>query len=190
MIQQTLTHASCYKTLNPDPIFPEEPDKWTILYSSGGVATTEQVMFDGEDTYTLWQNLVTEKDINHEISVSQNDLVYSNGISYAKSSTAIIQPGCMAGNGLWFVILGQGAWEIQMAVCSARSFCGSGSCVFFLAFHIGHRPVVSQASGFKPAIGATSGGRLARRITNDAGPSVWRRLEQGSSDLRPKLFAA
>jgi hypothetical protein len=26
MIQQTLTHASCYKTLNPDPIFPEEPD--------------------------------------------------------------------------------------------------------------------------------------------------------------------
>ena len=68
----------------------------------------------------------------------------------------------MVGDGGWFVILGQSAWEIQMAVCFARVFGSSGGCVLFLAFHGGHRPLVSQAHGFKPAIGATPGRRLAR----------------------------
>ena len=35
------------------------------------------------------------------------------------------------------------------------------------------------SSGFQPSIGAAPGVRVARRVANDAGSSVWRRLEQG-----------
>jgi len=49
-----------------------------------------------------------------------------------------------------------------------RSFGCGRSCVFFLAFHIGHRPVVSQAHGFEPGIGATPGRRVAWGGSNDA----------------------
>jgi hypothetical protein len=90
-----------------------------------------------------------------------------------------LQPGRMVGNGLWFVILGQGAWKIQMAVCGARrGACGVGRFID-LGADAGRCAVVSQAHGFKPAIRATPGRGMESRLSNYAGSSVWRRLEQG-----------
>ena len=90
----------------------------------------------------------------------------------------------------WPDLSGKGLREIQMAVCFAGNCCRcrGGDC--FLAFHGGHRPVVSQTNGFKPGIGATPGVRLARGGSNDVGPSVWRWLEQCGGCLPEKLFPA
>ena len=90
----------------------------------------------------------------------------------------------MGGNGDWFVVYGNGLWHVQMAVAKILSvFCFLFSafdfwCLFFLARHIRYSSVVSQAHGFESAIGAAPSGSVARGGSNDAGPSVWRWLEQ------------
>ncbi len=57
-----------------------------------------------------------------------------------------LQPGRMGGNRNWVAVSGQRPWQIEMAVGVAGHFGGGSGGLFVLAFHVGCRPVVSQAS--------------------------------------------
>ena len=100
-----LSGHSTLENFKPDgtkyKIFPgsfsvqKNANKWAIVYSAGGVTTTEHVMFDGKDVYTVWDKIQmpVDKMNGQQSSVSNNNVIYSNGIVYAKSPTVAIYTG-------------------------------------------------------------------------------------------------
>ena len=66
-------------------------DKWLVINSPVGSLTTESVMFDGSDVYTLTRNIrVPKRDIN---KLPRDAVIYNEGVAYAKAPTAIIFSG-------------------------------------------------------------------------------------------------
>jgi len=64
---------------------------WKIVRSPAGLLTTENVMFDGVDVYILSRNLKIE---SHDIArFPQDILMFTNGITYTKTATAMIFTG-------------------------------------------------------------------------------------------------
>jgi hypothetical protein len=84
-----------------------------------------------------------------------------------------LQPGFVAGGGRRAALSRMVLRQIKMAVCAAGNGCHCGGGFLLLERHAGCCAVVCQAHGFGPALGATPRQRVAGRLGNDAGPSVW-----------------
>lgn len=85
--------GSKYKTSSGRFSVQKNGERWLIVFSPDAVATTEEVMFDGVDVYTLTRNMVVDKKQIARVPGREQDFLYTNGIAYAKSSTATVFSG-------------------------------------------------------------------------------------------------
>ncbi len=65
--------------------------KWSLVNSPAGSLTTEAVMFDGADVYTLTRNIPIHK--TAVAQVPREEIFYTNGVAYARAATAVIFSG-------------------------------------------------------------------------------------------------
>lgn len=65
--------------------------KWLIVNSPGGSPTTESVIFDGIDVYTLTRNIPVPKTALSQLP--RQAVIYRKGVPYGRASTAVIFSG-------------------------------------------------------------------------------------------------
>jgi hypothetical protein len=85
--------GSKHKTFSGRFVVQKSGEEWLIVSSPDAVATTEHVMFDGVDTYTLMRNMIVDKKQIARVPGREQDFLYTNGLAYAKSSTATVFSG-------------------------------------------------------------------------------------------------
>jgi len=85
--------GSTYKTFLGRFSVQKSGEKWLIVCSPDAVRTTEHVMFDGVDVYTLTRNIVVQKNDIARFPGSKNDFAFTNGATYAKAATAAVFSG-------------------------------------------------------------------------------------------------
>jgi hypothetical protein len=97
-------------------------EKWSLVNSPGGLLTTEAVMFDGADVYTLTRNIpVPERVVS---TLPEQALKYEEGRYYGKASTAIIFSGevplgaAAVSRLLWEAYLAERVLKTRSTVCT------------------------------------------------------------------------
>ena len=65
--------------------------RWLIVNSPSGSPTTESVIFDGIDVYTLTRNIPVPKPALSQLP--RQAVIYRNGVPYGRASTAVIFSG-------------------------------------------------------------------------------------------------
>lgn len=87
-------NGSKYKTFTGRFSVRKSNEKWLIECSLDHVPTTQEVMFDGEDVFTVTRNIVVdEKEIAKNFPGTEKDYIHANTIAYAKSPSASVYSG-------------------------------------------------------------------------------------------------